>query len=170
MKNKRIGIILAAVAAVALLGLVVVQHFLDADTYRGRIEATLSELVSPWCQPTTEPGDSGRKVRALNPLAEEDAALLTAVSDPKWQLDGLRNRDLSEALYGAAPADETERGTRIERLKHMLGQRIVVLDGAMGTMIQRQRLEERDFRGERFARHGRDLRGNNDILTLTRRP
>ena len=50
----------------------------------------------------------------------------------------------------------------------MLGQRIVVLDGAMGTMIQRQRLEERDFRGERFARHGRDLRGNNDILTLTR--
>jgi len=66
------------------------------------------------------------------------------------------------------PADEAARRTRIARLKHTLGQRIVVLDGAMGTMIQRQRLEERDFRGERFASHGRDLRGNNDILTLTR--
>jgi 5-methyltetrahydrofolate--homocysteine methyltransferase len=72
------------------------------------------------------------------------------------------------APFAVEPADQTARRTRIERLKHMLGQRIVVLDGAMGTMIQRQRLEERDFRGERFARHGRDLRGNNDILTLTR--
>src|SRR5579863_364019 len=72
------------------------------------------------------------------------------------------------APFAVEPADESARRTRIERLKHMLGQRIVVLDGAMGTMIQRQRLEERDFRGERFARHGRDLRGNNDLLTLTR--
>ncbi len=45
MKNKRVGMIVAAVAAVVLLGLVVVQHFLDADTYRGRIEATLSDSL-----------------------------------------------------------------------------------------------------------------------------
>ncbi|HTD11681.1 MAG TPA: homocysteine S-methyltransferase family protein, partial [Steroidobacteraceae bacterium] len=74
----------------------------------------------------------------------------------------------SAAPFALEPTDETERGTRIERLKRLLRERIVVLDGAMGTMIQQQRLEERDFRGERFARHGRDLRGNNDILTLTR--
>jgi 5-methyltetrahydrofolate--homocysteine methyltransferase len=74
----------------------------------------------------------------------------------------------SAAPFALEPTDETERGTRIERLKRLLRERIVVLDGAMGTMIQQQRLEERDFRGERFARHGRDLRGNNDILTITR--
>jgi hypothetical protein len=82
--------------------------------------ATVSELVSPWCQPATEPGASGRKVRALNPLAAEDAALLTAVSDPKWQLDGLRNRDLSAALYGAAPADERERKRRSAKVSRLL--------------------------------------------------
>ena len=50
----------------------------------------------------------------------------------------------------------------------LLADRILVLDGAMGTMIQRHRLTEADFRGERFADHPRDLRGNNDLLVLTR--
>jgi 5-methyltetrahydrofolate--homocysteine methyltransferase len=49
-----------------------------------------------------------------------------------------------------------------------LGRRILLLDGAMGTMIQRWTLGEADFRGTRFAGHGRDLKGNNDILVLTR--
>jgi hypothetical protein len=82
--------------------------------------ATVSELVSPWCQPKTESGDNGRRVRALNPLAAQDAALLTAVSDPKWQLDGLRNRDLTEALYGAAPGDEGERKRRSAKVSRLL--------------------------------------------------
>ena len=47
-------------------------------------------------------------------------------------------------------------------------QRILVLDGAMGTMIQRYHLTEQDFRGEEFAAHPINLEGNNDILTLTR--
>ena len=72
------------------------------------------------------------------------------------------------APFAVEPIDESERRTRIERLKRSLGERIVLLDGAMGTMIQQHRLDERGFRGERFARHGHDLRGNNDILTLTR--
>ncbi len=46
--------------------------------------------------------------------------------------------------------------------------RVLVLDGAMGTMIQRYRLEEADYRGDRFTDHPRDLKGNNDILSLTR--
>ncbi len=87
---------------------------------------------------------------------------------PRADHDAATSAPAAAAPFAVETADETGRRTRIERLKHLLGQRIVVLDGAMGTMIQRQRLEERDFRGERFARHGRDLRGNNDILTLTR--
>ena len=54
------------------------------------------------------------------------------------------------------------------RLEQLLAQRILVLDGAMGTMIQRHKLTEEDFRGRRFASHGRELRGNIDILSLTR--
>src|SRR5947209_12536314 len=53
-------------------------------------------------------------------------------------------------------------------LDRLLADRILVLDGAMGTMIQRRQLTEADFRGERFADHGKDLRGNNDLLILTR--
>ncbi len=53
-------------------------------------------------------------------------------------------------------------------LDHAADRRILVLDGAMGTMIQRHALTEADFRGARFAGHGRDLRGDNDLLVLTR--
>ncbi|MBI1943536.1 MAG: methionine synthase [Betaproteobacteria bacterium] len=52
-------------------------------------------------------------------------------------------------------------------LQSLLDERILILDGAMGTMIQRERLDEAQFRGERFRGWGRDLRGNNDLLTLT---
>ncbi|MBC54128.1 MAG: methionine synthase [Gammaproteobacteria bacterium] len=53
-------------------------------------------------------------------------------------------------------------------LRQALSQRILVLDGAMGTMIQAEKLKEVDFRGERFQDHPSDLAGNNDLLTLTR--
>lgn len=49
-----------------------------------------------------------------------------------------------------------------------LEQRILVLDGAMGTMIQRHKLEEADFRGNRFKAHSHALKGNNDLLSITR--
>src|SRR5687768_13626934 len=49
-----------------------------------------------------------------------------------------------------------------------LARRILVLDGAMGTMIQRHRLDETNFRGERFKTHPRDLKGDNDLLVLVR--
>jgi 5-methyltetrahydrofolate--homocysteine methyltransferase len=60
------------------------------------------------------------------------------------------------------------RTTRIAALHDALKQRILVLDGAMGTMVQRYNLTEEQFRGERFRDFHRDLRGNNDLLTLTR--
>src|SRR5881227_2815134 len=49
-----------------------------------------------------------------------------------------------------------------------LQKRILILDGAMGTMIQGYHLEEADFRGERFRDHPHDLKGNNDLLCMTR--
>jgi 5-methyltetrahydrofolate--homocysteine methyltransferase len=58
--------------------------------------------------------------------------------------------------------------TTIERLHDLLAKRILLLDGAMGTMIQRHRLTEAEFRGERFRDHRHDLKGNNDLLILTR--
>ena len=57
---------------------------------------------------------------------------------------------------------------RTQNLIDVLQQRILVLDGAMGTMIQAEGLEESDYRGERFADHPSDLKGNNDLLSLTR--
>src|SRR5712691_2267111 len=53
-------------------------------------------------------------------------------------------------------------------LNRLLAERILVLDGAMGTMIQRCQLTEADFRGEQFTSHGRDLKGDLDVLVLTR--
>lgn len=52
-------------------------------------------------------------------------------------------------------------------LKELLAKRILIIDGAMGTMIQRHKLEEEDYRGERFADWASDLKGNNDLLVLT---
>jgi 5-methyltetrahydrofolate--homocysteine methyltransferase len=54
------------------------------------------------------------------------------------------------------------------RLESLLAERILVMDGAMGTMVQTKGLEEADFRGERFQDHPSDLKGNNELLSLTR--
>lgn len=65
-------------------------------------------------------------------------------------------------------ASPNPRYTRAAALPGILQQRIVVLDGAMGTMIQRYKLGEVDYRGTRFADHGKDLKGNNELLQFTR--
>ena len=57
---------------------------------------------------------------------------------------------------------------RLASLHDEIEQRILILDGAMGTMIQQHQLEEADYRGSRFADHPSDLKGNNDLLVLTR--
>jgi len=58
--------------------------------------------------------------------------------------------------------------TRGQKLPEILQQRIMVLDGAMGTMIQRFRLDEAQYRGERFKDFHKDVKGNNELLSLTR--
>ena len=59
------------------------------------------------------------------------------------------------------------REERIAALKREARERILILDGAMGTMIQRYKLDEAGYRGTRFKKHPRDLKGNNDLLVLT---
>src|SRR4030095_15752170 len=59
------------------------------------------------------------------------------------------------------------RSERTAALKAAADQRILIIDGAMGTMIQRLKLEEGDYRGKRFADHAKLVKGNNDLLVLT---
>ena len=56
----------------------------------------------------------------------------------------------------------------MNKIQEILEKRILVLDGAMGTMIQRHKLEEEDFRKGWFESHHKSLKGNNDLLSLTR--
>ena len=56
---------------------------------------------------------------------------------------------------------------RIDEIKEILSKRILVLDGAMGTMIQQFKLTEEDYRGEAFINHSTNLKGNNDLLSIT---
>ena len=62
----------------------------------------------------------------------------------------------------------SDRSVRLQALKHALKERILILDGGMGTMIQSYKLEEQDYRGKRFADWPSDVKGNNDLLVLTR--
>ncbi len=62
----------------------------------------------------------------------------------------------------------SDRSARLQALQQALQQRILILDGGMGTMIQSYRLEEEDYRGKRFADWPSDVKGNNDLLILTR--
>ncbi len=74
-------------------------------------------------------------------------------------------RLLDPATRPATPFDRT---TRLARLPGLLQSRILVLDGGMGTLVQAYQLSEADFRGERFRDHPRDLRGDTDLICLTR--
>ena len=80
---------------------------------------------------------------------------------------------MTTTLAPSAPAVRT-RAERLALLEPLLARRILVLDGAMGTMVQRYLLDEADYRGrggpapERFAEWRVDLKGNNDLLVITR--
>ncbi|HEY8507410.1 MAG TPA: homocysteine S-methyltransferase family protein, partial [Steroidobacteraceae bacterium] len=97
---------------------------------------------------------------------------MSTCSHPKHNPRALKNDSAAQKAtavpFGMTPVDEKERRGRIEKLKQLLEERIVLLDGAMGTMIQSHKLDEAGYRGDRFRDYGRDLRGNNDILSLTR--
>ena len=75
---------------------------------------------------------------------------------------------LKSALIQYLPAHPIMQRDRSDELRQILAQRLLILDGAMGTMVQRHGLTEADYRGTRFADHPKDLKGNNDLLVLTR--
>ena len=56
----------------------------------------------------------------------------------------------------------------MEKIKDIFKKKILIIDGAMGTMVQSYKLDESDFRGDRFKNHSDDLQGNNEVLSLTR--
>ena len=74
--------------------------------------------------------------------------------------------DLGRGASGTA--DISRQPDRTKEIRGLLENRILVIDGAMGTMIQAYKLEEADYRGDRFADHAFPQKGNNDLLTLTR--
>ena len=77
-------------------------------------------------------------------------------------------RGCRRASYNGAMSARPIAYTRGAALPAILQRRIAIIDGAMGTMIQRHRLAEADFRNEALRDHPKDLRGNNDLLVLTR--
>ena len=79
----------------------------------------------------------------------------------------MSHADSSNQSSPSSPSTD-RRAAGDRALRRALEQRVLLLDGAMGTMIQRHKLTEADFRGERFRNHPKDLRGNSDILVLTR--
>ena len=66
------------------------------------------------------------------------------------------------------PCNSCLKNRPMATLKQIINERVLILDGAMGTMIQRYNLSEQDFRGERFAEIPGQMKGNNDLLCLTR--
>ena len=99
------------------------ERYLEALT--GLAETrTVTELVEPLTrrvpEPSTKSAKPPRHIRGLNPLASADAALLVAISDPKWMAQGVRNRDLVAIFYPEKTEDEKERRRRSARVTRSL--------------------------------------------------
>src|SRR5262245_10492704 len=75
--------------------------------------------------------------------------------------------DFSSCISSSMPLLLARLSTRIEALGRLLQKRIVIIDGAMGTMVQQHKLDEAAYRGERFKNWHKDLRGLHDLLNLT---
>ena len=102
-------------------------------------------------------GDGGRSRRDLH---HAELRALRAVRRA-------RPPDPGAASRGGPGVTPFDRSSRLALLPGLLRERILVLDGAMGTMLQAHAFTEADFRGERFRDHPRDVRGNSDLLCLT---
>ena len=92
----------------------------ETRTLRELAEPLTRRVAEPLAKPRSTPEPPTRYVRGLNPLAAADAALLIAISDPKWLVHGLRNRDLVAALYPTATEDSLERRHRSARVTRLL--------------------------------------------------
>jgi 5-methyltetrahydrofolate--homocysteine methyltransferase len=115
-------------------------------------------------------GLKGGKARADRLSPEQRQALARKAAEARWGHAG--STAVAEPPATLAPPEPRpptpwDRSTRLARLPDILAQRILVIDGAMGTMLQSYQLTETDYRGERFRDHPIDLRGDSDLLSLT---
>jgi 5-methyltetrahydrofolate--homocysteine methyltransferase len=119
--------------------------------------------LEPHCRPTA--------VRKLG-QQEDEGVKISAKVNPKpadWDpLAPVPESELQPVPTYKPKADPLKQSAAFGPLEKLMRERIIYIDGAMGTMIQRYKLQEADFRGERFANHAHELQGNNDILVLTR--
>ena len=118
------------------------------------------------------PKRSGFAIRAALWMCESGAIQLRRGAIRLW---GPRDPPLGRPAIAGGPLKRhnpsVATATRLSvetALRELLDERILVLDGAWGTMLQRQGLEDADYRGERFRDHPRDVKGDPDILNLTR--
>jgi hypothetical protein len=113
---------------------------------------TVQELVEPMCQPVKEPGKkTGRKVRALNPWSKADAQLLLAISDPKWIVTGIRNRDLVAVLYKKETTDAVEKRRRSARVTRLI--RILRSHGLLQKVPKTHRYQVNETARAAIAAH-----------------
>jgi len=154
------------------------------------------ELAAPWSplpdvlpptrpQPTspnarrTSAGASASQVTSQAAPAKPAAAAMNAFKDPPNVPPRLNpvpagvDTLAPDAAPGPVPAYKAhasglKQTAAFGQLEALMRERIIMIDGAMGTMIQRYKLSEEDFRGQRYASHGHELKGNNDLLVVTR--
>jgi hypothetical protein len=81
------------------------------------LDKTLAQTLAPVCRPVMR---KGRRHRAIRPLHEPDMSLLKAVSDGRWTINGFRNQDIRQALFGVAPTDPSERKRRSGQMTRRL--------------------------------------------------
>ncbi|MEW5298859.1 MAG: hypothetical protein WDW36_001936 [Sanguina aurantia] len=119
---------------------------------------------------TLDPKSPPTIARRLNPTPVSAGPTYTPRLNPiSPGFDNLApDADLPPIPVYIPAKDPLLRSEAFEPLEALLRERVIFIDGAMGTMIQRHPLEEEDFRGERYANHGHELKGNNDILVITR--
>jgi 5-methyltetrahydrofolate--homocysteine methyltransferase len=117
--------------------------------------------LEPKCKPTAvrKIGEAAPGALKLTPKVNPIAAGFNPLAPPT---------DLPPVPQYTPQPDPLQRSAAFDSLESLMKQRIIFIDGAMGTMIQRYKLTEADFRGERYANHSHELKGNNDVLVITR--
>ena len=118
--------------------------------------------LEPKCKPTA--------VRKLGAAAEEPKSSIPPRLNPvPDNVDVLAPEENLPPVPTYTPWEDPLKCSKtFAQLEGLMKERIIYIDGAMGTMIQRYKLQEEDFRGERYANHGHELKGNNDLLVITR--
>ena len=120
---------------------------------------------------TLDPKSTPTNLRRLNSSEPKDAPKISSRLNPiPFGVDPLApDADLPPVPSYKPFVERAIKSSPVfDQLEELFQKRVAFIDGAMGTMIQRYKLDEEDFRGERYKNHSHDLKGNNDLLVLTR--